>query len=410
MAVFEYKALDSKGKKKSGIIDADSKNTAKSRLRQQNLFVSNLIRIESTTSVDDTKRSFFSRPSFFSSISSTELTIMTRQLSTLLSAGLPLVKALATLIPQAKSKNMQTVLSKIKDAVEEGSSFSRALALCPSVFSPIYINMIDAGESSGTLEIILERLADFTENKESSKKKIQAAMAYPSVMFLFGFIVLIILLAYVVPGIVDIFSDMNHALPLPTTILISISAFFKSFWWAIILTPILFFTLVILARKTKKGARITDRFILSLPLIGPLVKNSIAARVSRTLGSLLENGVPLLTALKISKNVAGNTIIADLISRTSQVVEQGGELGENLSKSRYFPNLAAQMIKIGETSGELEKMLNKTADLFENEVQSAITTTTSLVEPLIILIMGVLVGGIIMAICLPIFEINQLIQ
>lgn len=411
MAVFEYKALNSKGKKLSGIIDAESTSAAKLKLRQQDIFPTLFKKIESGPVVNKKKSTpFFKGISPFSKVSSSELSMITRQMSTLLSAGFPLVKAVATLVPQTKSKTMQRVLSRVKDAIEEGSSFAKALALYPNVFSPIFINMVNAGESSGTLEIVLERLADFTENREDSKKKIQASLAYPFLMSFIGFGVLLVLLTYVVPGIVNIFSDMNQALPMPTRLLILVSSFFKAYWWGIVLTPFLCFLVVFLIRKSEKGAYFIDNLLISLPIVGTLLKKIIAARFTRTLGSLLDNGVPMLTALNITKSIAGNRVIYELISKACEKVEQGGELGETLSQSTAFPYLASQMIKIGETSGEMEKMLEKTADLFEKDVQTAVTAATSLIEPIIILVMGVVVGGIILAICLPIFEINQLIQ
>lgn len=411
MAVFEYKALNGRGKKKSGIIDAESTSAAKLKLRQQELFPTELKKIESGHGAREKKvTSFFSGGSLFSRISSSELAMITRQMSTLLSAGFPLVKTMATLVPQTRSKTMKKVLSRLKDAIEEGSSFAGALALYPNVFTPIFINMVNAGESSGTLEIVLERLADFTENRENSKKKIQASLTYPLLMAFIGFGVLLVLLTYVVPGIVTIFSDMNQTLPLPTRVLISVSSFFKSYWWAVALMPFLGILFVFVVRKTQKGGYVIDNLLISLPVFGTLLKKLITARFTRTLGSLLENGVPMLTALNITKNIAGNRVMYDLISTACDTVEQGGELGDVLSRSRAFPYLASQMIKTGETSGEMEKMLEKTADLFEKDVQTAVTAATSLIEPLIILAMGVVVGGIILAICLPIFEINQLIQ
>ncbi|WP_022663769.1 type II secretion system inner membrane protein GspF [Desulfospira joergensenii] len=411
MAVFEYKALNRKGKKVSGIIDAESGSAAKAKLRSQSIFPTSLDKMDSDSSGARAKpKPEFSGFAVFSKVSSSELSMITRQMSTLLSAGFPLVKAVATLVPQAKSKTMYKVLSRVKDAIEEGSSFAKALALYPGVFSPIYINMVNAGESSGTLEIVLERLADFTENREDSKKKIQASLAYPVLMSLIGFGVLLVLLTYVVPGIVNIFSDMNQTLPLPTLILITVSSFFRSWWWLIVLMPFLFFLMIVLIRKNEKGAFVIDKILISLPITGNLLKKLIAARFTRTLGSLLDNGVPMLTALDITKSIAGNRVVYELILKASDKVEQGGELGEVLGRSKEFPYLASQMIKIGETSGEMEKMLEKTADLFEKEVQTAITAATSLIEPFIILAMGIVVGGIIMAICLPIFEINQLIQ
>ncbi len=331
-------------------------------------------------------------------------------MSTLISSGFPLVEALSILVTQTKSKTMQKVLSSLKNAIEEGSSFATALELYPGIFSTVFVNMVKAGESSGTLEIVLERLADFIENRENSKKKIQASLAYPIFMSFIGFAILILLLSYVVPGIVNIFSDMNQNLPLPTLILLSISSFFQSYWWCIVLLPLLLFLSVIILQKTEKGAYWIDRLLISTPILGSLFKKTIAARVTRTLGSLLGNGVPMLTALHITKSIAGNKVIYELISKASENVEKGGELGDILAESNDFPYLASQMIKIGETSGEIERMLEKTADLFEKDVDATMTAAVSLIEPLIILVMGVVVGCIIFAICLPIFEINQLIQ
>jgi general secretion pathway protein F len=411
MAVFEYKALNTNGKKSSGIIDAESSSAAKLKLRQTGLFPTMLRRIESDSKDRWGKKfSFFKGFSLFSRISSAELSMIVRQISTLLSSGFPLVKTISTLIPQTKSTQMAKVLSHVKDAIEEGSSFAGALSLYPTVFSPIFINMVEAGESSGTLEIVLERLADYTEKREDSKKKIQASLAYPVLMSLIGVSVLIILLTYVVPGIITIFSDMNQTLPMPTLVLISVSSFFKSYWWIIVSSPFLFLFLLFLIRKSDKGAWALDTVIISLPVAGSVFKKNIAARFTRTLGSLLENGVPMLPALNITRNIAGNLVVAKLISKAYDAVEQGGELADVLSENPVFPSLASQMIKIGETSGELEKMLEKTADLFEKEVESTITALTSLIEPLIILAMGIVVGCIILAITLPIFEINQLIQ
>jgi len=413
MAVFEYKALNSRGKKKSGIIDAESSLAAKSRLRQKELFPTWLNKIESNSIKKNKKTATFLTGfnlNLFSKVSSSELSMITRQMATLLSAGFPLVQAMKILVTQAKSKALQKILSGIKDSIKEGSSFANALALHPNVFSPIFINMVNAGESSGTLEIVLERLADFHENREDSKKKIQASLAYPVLMSFIGFGVLLVLLTYVVPGIVNIFSDMNHTLPMPTIILISVSSFFKSWWWGILMAPFFLLFLIFLIRKTKKGAWLIDNLLLSLPITGNLLRKLITARFTRTLGSLLENGVPMLTAMNITKSIAGNKVMFELISKACDAVEQGKELGDILAENKIFPTLAAQMIKIGETSGELEKMLKKTANLFEKDVQTAVTAATSLLEPLIILSMGIVVGGIILAICLPIFEINQLIQ
>lgn len=407
MAVYEYNALTIKGKKIAGIIDADNLTVAKEQLNTKNLFPVSIEKIEAQISKQKTRR--ITLPSL-NSVKSSEVTMITRQMATLLSAGFPLVKAVTTLVPQTKSKTFQRVLSRVKDAIEEGKSFADALAVHSDVFNSVYINMVRAGESSGTLEIVLERLADFNEKKEDTQRKIQASLAYPLFMAVFGFLVVIFLLVYIVPGITEIFTDMNQSLPVPTQLLLDISHIVQSYWWMIIPSPAILFILLYMIRRTDKGGLFIDRILLSLPLAGPLIKKQIAARFSRTLGSLLDNGVSLLKALEISRSVSGNRIVSDLIKNTEKTVEQGGMLGATLEKSTAFPDLASQMIKVGEKSGKMEQMLEKSADLFERDVNSAISAATSIVEPAIILIMGVLIAFIILAVCLPIFEINQMIS
>lgn len=408
MSVYEYKALNKKGKKTAGIVDADSESRARQKLMDQSIFPFSLTRIDDEQKGDSTK-GLRLPVQLFSRIRSSDIAVMTRLLSSLLSAGFPLVKAVAVVGEQARSKALFRVLSRVRDSIEQGQSFAQALSVFPHVFSSVYVNMVAAGESSGTLEIVLERLADFSEAQEETRKKIWASLAYPMVMSLIGFVVVVILMAYIVPGITAIFSDMNQALPLPTLILISVSDFFVAFWWAVLLLPLAAWGILYGVRQSPKGLRVTDRMLLHLPVAGGLVQKLAAARVSRTLGALLGHGVPLMTALGITRNVAGNQVISDLIREASQKVEKGGELGAALDDSRVFPKLAVQMIRIGEKSGELEKMLEKSAEIHEKDIQSAVTAGTALIEPLVILVLGVVVGLIIMAICLPIVEINQLV-
>jgi general secretion pathway protein F len=411
VAVFEYTALNPKGKKLSGIIDADSQWTARSRLREQALYPVSLTQVRAAADENGaTPRPRLSAWGLFSSIRPGETALATRLMATLLSAGFPLVKAVATVAGQVRSQALRKTLSRVRDAVEGGSSFADALRLYPNVFSPVYINMVAAGESSGTLDVVLERLADFTEGREETRKKIQAALAYPMIMTGVGILVLVILLTYIVPGIIQIFTDMNQALPLPTRILVNVSDFFSRFWWMGVLLPAMVWAGVRMARKTPGGKRFTDLVIICLPVAGPFFRKTIAARFTRTLGALLENGVPLLTALGIAGKVAGNRVMSDVIDHAARQVEQGGELGTSLEKGGYFPELAARMIQVGEHSGELEKMLSRTADLYERDVRAAAAAAAALVEPVIILVMGVVVGLIILAICLPIVEINQLIM
>ena len=407
MPVFEYKGYCQKGKTQKGIIDAESRVAATARLKAKNIYP---VKIEEIASESQGSQGLFTTiQASFTRVSRADVTLITRQLATLLSAGFPLVEAISSLVAQTRSRSLQRVLSKLKDAVEEGQSFAQALALYPSIFSEIYINMVQAGESSGTLEIVLERLADMLENREDARKKIQASLAYPLFMALIGFLVILILLTKVVPGIIGIFSDMNQALPTPTIWLIAINSFMKSFWWLVLSIPLLLAGGIHIMKQTPKGALIIDQALLRLPKFGELIRKTATARFARVLGSLLENGVPMLTALGISKTTSGNQVLLEVVEKASRDVEQGLDLGAALDNHGAFPTLAVEMIRVGEKSGKLEQMLAKTADLYEKEVGSTVTALTALLEPLIILIMGVVVGFIVLSICLPIFDINQLV-
>jgi len=410
MAIFEYKALNSKGKNVSGVIEAETINLAQSKLKQMNIFPVSLKGIDAKVPINKNKQFFSSFDISFSRISTSDVSIWTRQLAVFISSGIPLAKAVSTLAAQAKLKAFKKILSRVQHSIEEGNSFADALSNHPRVFSLIYINMIRAGESSGTLELVLEQLADILENREYTKNKIQAALAYPALMIIVGFFVLIFLLVNIVPKIVTIFQDMDQMLPAPTRILIATSDFLKVYWWALPLIAIFCLLSLHFIRRTDKGALFIDRFLINLPFAGSILKKLIAARFSSTLESLLSNGIPILTALNITNSTTGNKAVSNLISDAMITVEQGGNLGESLDNSKYFPELVAQMITIGEQSGELEKMLRKVANLYEKEVESSITTATALVEPMVILVMGVVLGFIILSICLPIFEMNQFIQ
>jgi general secretion pathway protein F len=269
--------------------------------------------------------------------------------------------------------------------------------------------MIRAGESSGSLEIVLDRLADITEKQQTLKNRIKSAMTYPVLMGFIGVAVLLFLLTVIVPSITSIFSDMNQTLPTPTRWLLGVSAFFQSYWWLLLIFSLILIISYQLIKRTPKGRSIIDQSVLHLPLFGQLAKKVAIARFTRTLGSLLENGVSMLPALEIVKNIVGNATIANLIETAAEDVGKGQGLGVALQSSRIFPSLPIQMIIVGEQTGELEKMLTKVADVYENEVETTLMGLTSLLEPLMILIMGLAVGFIVLAICLPIFEMNQLI-
>ena len=408
MPVFEYTALDARGKTTSGIIDAEGALAARQKLRTSGIFP---VSIKETHEAAPKKESrSISLSSRFSRVKPVEVAMMTRQLATLIGAGFPLVSALDALVPQTKSHGFKKIMAQIKNLIVEGNSFAQALSKYPTTFSTLYTNMVRAGESSGTLEIVLDRLADITEKQQALMNRIQTALAYPVFMLIFGTLVLFILLIYIVPSFTSIFADMGQALPTPTRLLIFLGEFFKAYWWSIILVFGIIWFFFNRVKKNDKGRYWIDKTILAIPLTGNLARKLAVARFARTLGSLLENGVSMLIALDIVKNIAGNILISEAVETAAIEVGKGQGLGAALSGRGVFPQLSIQMILVGEQSGELEKMLTKIADVFENEVETSIMRLTSYLEPVMILVMGICVLFIVLSICLPIFEMNQLIR
>ena len=408
MPVFEYTALNAKGKTTSGIIDAEGSVAARQKLRAAGIFPIAIKEAYETAPKKAAKSLDLSRR--FSRVKPIEVAMMTRQLATLIGAGFPLVSALDALAPQTKSHGFKKIITQIKDAIVEGNSFAQALSKYPTTFSSLYVNMVRAGETSGTLEIVLDRLADITEKQQALMARIQTALAYPIFMLVFGTIVLFVLLIYIVPSFTSIFADMHQTLPTPTRLLIFLGDFFKTYWWMILIILGMFWFFLTRVKKTEKGRFWFDKMILSLPITGHSAKKLAVARFARTLGSLLENGVSMLIALDIVKNIAGNILISEAIETGAIEVGKGQGLGAALSGRGIFPPLSIQMIQVGEQSGELEKMLTKIAEVFENEVETSILRLTSYLEPVMILVMGMCVLFIVLSICLPIFEMNQLIR
>jgi general secretion pathway protein F len=409
MPVYEYRALNVKGSKIKGIINADSIVAARQQLRETNIFPVE-IKETSAREKDDLSQKK-SVATFFKRVSLREVSSMTRQLATLLGGGLPLLASLITLVSQTTNPQLKKTLAQVKEQVNEGTSLAQSISYYPRIFSPLYVNMVRAGEASGTLDIVLDRLADFNEKQQALRGKIRAALAYPIFMFVIGSIVLFILTTFLIPKITTIFDDMHQTLPGITIVMISVSSFLKSFWLLILF---LIIAAVIGIRyiftRTVRGQYIRDKLKLTIPLSGPLLHKMAVARFSRTLGTLLQSGVPLLTALAIVKNVVDNRLVADVIQEASREVEEGQNLSGTLSKSSLFPPMTIQMISVGEQSGTLEAMLYKVADSYENEVESSILAMTAILEPVMILVMGLFVGFIVVSILLPIFEMNQLIR
>lgn len=408
MAVYTYTALNDRGKSTKGIINADSSRAARAKLRQSNLFPTDII--ETARSDAPAERSGRREITLFRRVSAQDVTIMTRQFATLLSASLTVVDSLTALIEQTENATLKRALIQVRESVNEGNSLASALEDHPRIFSPLFINMIRAGEASGALPLVLLRLADFTERQLDTRKKVTSKMYYPVIMLVVGSLVMFALLTYVVPTITGIFTDMKQTLPLPTLILITVSDFLQTYWWVIALAIVLIAVAIQRYRRTEHGTTFFHTWAIRMPLFGQLNLKIAMARFTRTLGILMQSSIPLLDALDISRAVLNNSILAKSIDEARDLIREGSDIATPLRESGYFPPLVSHMISIGERSGQLEEMLIRVADTYDNEVQTSIEGLTSLIDPLIIVAMGGVMFGITLAILLPIFEMNTAIR
>ncbi len=336
------------------------------------------------------------------------ITNFTRQLSDLLEGGLTIVRALGVLQKQTENRRLKEVIADIRDYCIDGNSLSAALARHPDIFSNLFVSMVHSGETGGALENILRRLADFNEQQFEIQTKVRSALAYPALMAVIGGITIVVLLTYVIPKIGAMFSDLGQNLPLPTLILIGLSDIIKNYWWVIIgslLGAAFIFTRIY---RTRKGRFAIDKFKLNARLWGNLIKKVELARFSRTLGTLLNNGVPILESLRVVSRTVNNSVIREDISRISAYVREGLSLAESLSRSAVIPDFVVNMVAVGEEGGQVEKSLFKIAESYERETDAAIKIMMSLLEPALILGLGLIVGFIVIAMLLPIFEINFL--
>ena len=408
MPVYEYTALDRSGKTKKGILDADSTVAARQKLRGSGIFPVEVK--EALSKPKGIPSGPASLIGLLKGVKPGEIFAMTRHLSILLGAGVPLVKSLEALISQITNPILKKITAQIKESVNEGNSLAFSLSQHPKFFSNLYVNMVNSGEASGSLDVVLGRLAEFGEHQQALRGRFKAALAYPAFMSLIGTVVLFFLITFIVPNITKIFTEMHHTLPLPTMVLIEVSNFLLSFWWVILLA---FLVGIVILKQSKKrpGVHyIWDKLKLHIPILGPINQKIALARFGRTLGSLLQSGVPLISALQIVGKIVDNSLIAKAIDSAVDDIHEGKSLAGTLDQSRWFPSIAVQMISVGEQSGELEGMLNKIADTYEREIESHIMALTSMLEPVMILVMGLIVGFVVISILLPIFEMNRMIR
>jgi len=407
MPLYSYQALDGKGRRKKGHVDAHSSSLAWQKLRERELYPTEVKEAAAEQQGESRGPSL----ALFSRVGHTEVTSATRHLATLLGAGLPLMSALGILVDQTSHPAFRQLLAQVREDVREGKSLSAALVPHIRVFTPLYLYMVQAAEAAGTLPSIMERLANFREHQQAVRSKVKSALAYPLLMLLAGSAILFFLVVFVIPSITGIFQEMNQTLPAVTLLLIGISEVVSHYWWLMGLGGAgAFFLLRHTLQATPGGQRLRDRIKLRAPLLGPLVRKMAIARFSRTLGTLLQSGVPMLTALEIAQKVVNNTVLTDAIKYAALEVTHGESLSRPLARGGIFPPMATEMLALGEHSGNLEPMLFRIADAYEQEAENKIMLATALVEPLMILFMGLVVGFVVVAILLPLFEMNQLVR
>lgn len=409
MAIFEYQGIDKKGKNLKGIKEADSIKSLRASLRLEGIFATSIK--ETSKGMDFSKglRSEINFSQLFEKISVESIALATRQLATLLQSGVPLLDSLKALVEQVDSQALKKIFSQIKMEVNEGSSLADAMAK-HKCFTNVYVNMVRAGETSGALEIVLERLADFTEGQSRLKSKVSSALAYPIIMMIIAILILVVLMTTVIPKITAMFDGAKVQLPLMTRILIAASNAIRSYWWLIII--LLGFTIMAIAKyiKTPQGRAKWDKAKLKLPVFGSILQMISIARFSRTLATLLSGGVPLLATLQIVRNVVSNDTLEKAIDEVREAVREGEDIATPLKRTGQFPPMVTHMIAVGEKSGQLETMLARIASAYEARVETKVAMLTSLLEPFMILFMGVVIGGIVFAIMVPIMQMSQLVK
>ena len=406
MPVFEYKALTAGGKAVQGLREAESPKTLRAVLRREGVFLTEVTGEKQAQA--QAAREVNVRRWVIGRISAQHLAIATRQFAVLVNAGIPLVESLGALVEQVEHERLKRVLSDVKQRVNEGVSLADALGVHPKVFSTLYVNMIRAGESSGALEVVLYRLADFTESQARLRSKIIGTLTYPAFMMVIGAGIMGVLFTVVVPKLLKIFEDTKATLPWNTRLLIGISGFFASYWWAVVAGIVAGIWSFRRWRRTSEGRARWDRWVLRVPIFGSLVRQIAIGRFARTLSTLLKSGVPLLTAMDIVRNIVGNTRLAEVIEQARQAIQEGESIAAPLKRSGEFPPLVHHMVAVGERTGALEEMLKNVADAYEDQVETTVSALTSLLEPIMIVGMGVGVGFVVLSVLMPILQINNL--
>lgn len=411
MPAYAYTGLSAKGKNVKGVSTADNVAALKASLRREGIYLTGVNETTATATADtggggSDREVDLSR--LFDRVTPKMVQGMTQLLGTLLQAGVTLPEALAALTDQVESQRFKGILTDIADQVNQGSSLADAMGAYPKVFPPLYVNMIRAGEASGALETVLFRLAEFLEKQLEIKGKVNSAMVYPIVLSVLGGVIITVLMVGIVPKITGMFADMNAELPWNTTLLIFLSDLIAGYWWALILGAWGLVWAFRRWRRTEAGQLAGDTIILKLPVVGELVRKIAISRFARTLSTLLSSGVQLLQALDIVRSLLGNVVLEKVITEARDAIREGENIAPALKRSGHFPPLVTHMIAVGERSGQLEQMLGDVASAYDRETNTSIQRLTSLLEPLMIVVMGVAVGFVVFSIMQPIMQLTEM--
>ena len=414
MAIYKYLARTAKGQTKSGEIEAANQDVAKFSLKKQGLWVINLRILSVKTKAGSTAKAKKKQGGFRlfkEKIKLKDMVIFSRQFASMIEAGIAMLRVLTVMIDQTESPLLVEYLREIKNDVEQGVPLSESMAKFPDAFDRLYVAMVKAGEAGGVLDQVLNRLAGFLESRSKLTHKVKTAMTYPTTVIVISAAVVWFMLTFILPKFSEIFASTGGELPAFTQALIDISEFIRSPW--IIPTGVLIWFGVQSLQswyKTESGRYTLDSLMLKVPIFGDIIRKVAVARFTRTFGTLVQSGVPIITALEVVKDSADNAVLEEVIEFVQKETEEGGEISTQLGKSEIFPPMVTQMVSIGEESGELESMLEKIADFYDTEVDNSVESLTSLMEPIFIVVLGGIVGAIVVAMYLPIFDVIKQIQ
>ncbi|MEE2711446.1 MAG: type II secretion system inner membrane protein GspF [Planctomycetota bacterium] len=408
MAIFEYKALDTGGGTRGGIVDADSPREARLKLRGDGIHVTEIHLLDAKKGGSDDDSQAPRIGLFAPKANPGELSIVTRQLSTLLSAGISAVDALKAIIEQVESRDMEKVLRDVREKVTQGDTLGEALGRHPRFFNELFCNMVKAGEASGQLDTILTRLASYIVRQNRLRQKLSGAMTYPVVMIIVGTLVVTVLMTFVVPKLTTLFKKVGEGLPAITQALISISQFFQGYWWSIFVLMFLAWLFIRALKSSEQGLLRYDRARMRLPIVGDLLRKTSIARFANTMATLLQSGIPVLESLKIVQRVVNNAVLAKTIGEVHDAILEGSDIATPLQESGVFPPMVGYMIATGEQSGQLEELLETVSDAYDEEIDMSISKLISVLEPVIIIILAGVVLFVVAAIMIPLIQMGSL--